>query len=362
MRLFHTGRGSLVGLDIGASSVKVVELQRGRHGYRLRAYAVVPLPQGTVIENAIHDRQGVVSAIGSAMEQAGVKTKRAAIAISGNAVIVKMILMPKMHELDLEDQIAYEAEQYVPFDLDELYLDFHVLGPSRKDPEQLEIVVVACKREVVDDYRVLLEEAGLELACVDCSVFTLKNVAEVIGEVSSEDIYHQGWSERDGPQTVALVNIGASLINMTVLIRDRLTFVRDHFYGGNQLTEAIQKHYGLGFEQAERMKMERFSELDAGLVGGYFDELASELMRSLEFYSAYHSKFPVERILLSGGVALMPGIADALSGRTGMQVDLMHPFPTIAIPPHGGLDAQAIMQAGPRLVVPVGLALRAFDP
>ncbi|RMG91836.1 MAG: type IV pilus assembly protein PilM [Zetaproteobacteria bacterium] len=362
MRLFHTGKEGLVGLDIGASSVKLVELQRGRSGYRLRGSAIVPLPQGTVIENAIHDRQGVVSAIGVAMEQAGARSKRAAIAISGNAVIVKMILMPRMNELDLEEQIAYEAEQYVPFDLDELYLDFHVLGPSRKDPEQLETVVVACKRDVVDDYRSLLEEAGLELACVDCSVFTLNNVAGVVGEVSSEDIYHQDWSNRHAPQTTALANIGASLINMTVLIRDRLTFVRDHFYGGNQLTEAIQKHYGLSFEQAERMKLDRFSELDAGLVAGYFDDLASELMRSLEFYSAYHSKFPVERLLLSGGVALMPGITDALAERTGMQVDVIHPFPTIAIPPHIVPDAQALMQVGPRLVVPIGLALRAFDP
>ncbi len=365
MSLLSGKRKGLIGVDIGSSSIKVAELRHGHSGFHLHAAAVVPLPPGAIVENTVEKTDVVVQALREAVQQAGVSTDRAAIAVAGNAVIVKTILLPAMSELELESQIAYEADQYVPYDIDELYLDFHVLGPAEQDPEQMEVVLVVCKRNIIEDYQLLLNEAGLTLACVDCAVFALQNIAELLHEIPSAAPVH-GFPllqpKKTFPTTIALMHIGAAMIHVNILVEGRMTFVRDHFFGGNELTEAIQRAHQLGFQDAERMKIEDFSAVRQEAIDQYLSRLTSELMYALDFYSANHSDRPVDKIFLSGGGALMPGIAEALEQRLEIAAEILQPFPGITIAHNKAFDPDMMQKLGPRMVLPLGLAMRTFLP
>lgn len=365
MSLLSGNRNGLIGVDIGTSSIKVAELHRGHSGYHLHAAAVVPLPPGAIVENTVEKADVVAQVLREAVRQAGVSTDRAAIAVAGNAVIVKTILLPAMSELELESQIAYEADQYVPYDMDELYLDFHVLGPAEQDPEQMEVVLVVCKRNIIEDYQLLFNEAGLTLVCVDCAVFALQNIAELLHEIPSAkpaNGIHLLQPKKNFSPTIALINIGAAMIHVNILVEGRMTFVRDHFFGGNELTEAIQRIHQLSFQDAERMKIEDFSVVQKDAVDQYLAKLASELMYALDFYSANHSDRPVDKIFLSGGGALVPGIAEALEIRLGIDAEVLQPFPSITIAHNKAFNPDMMQKLGPRMVLPLGLAIRAFLP
>jgi len=352
MALFAGKDKGLLGLDIGAASIKLAELASSGGGHRLQAAAIEPLPPGAIVENSIKDAQLVAQAIRRAIDKAGTTTRRVAVGVAGNAVIVKTITLPEMSELDLEGQIAYEADQYVPYDMDELNLDFHVLGPAEHDPGQMDVLLAVCKKSLIEEVQQLLALADLELVCVDCAVLAIQNMAEVLGAIPTGD---------DAPQAVALVDIGGALLHVNILLHGRTTFVRDHFIGGNDLTRAIQKETGLSFQQAEQRKIEGLDAIPDAIVDHYLGQLAAEVMRALDFYAANHAHQPVGRILLSGGGAMMPGLDEALGLRLGIEVGCLQPFPTIALPNDKGFDPAVIRRHGPQMIEALGLALRGVD-
>ena len=359
MGLFSQTGEALIGIDISATGIKLVELASSRSGYELKALAIVPLPRDAIVENTVIDSMAVSQGLLDALEIARPSTRKAAIAVSGNAVIIKTVTMQTATEFELEAQIEFEADQHVPYDIDDVYLDFEILGEVPDSPDEMEVVLAACKREVVDDYQLVLSEAGIEAKCVDCAVFALENALETT-QISSEGLAEGEVVDDEAAPAVALVNIGANLVNINIMINGQMTFVRDQFYGGQNLTEEIQKEHGVSYQAAEDMKVERFSEISPEALERFYVGLTSELVRSLDFYAANHAEHPVQKLLLSGGSALIPDIANELEQRLGIESEVINPFVNIKASSKK-FDMDYLNRIGPSMMVPVGLALRGFD-
>jgi len=355
--LFSFGSSGLIGLDLSATAVKIVELGKARRGYELKAIGHVALPRDAIVEDSIVDSMAVSQALLDAIEAAQPSTRDVAIALSGNSVIIKTVQMPAMTEFELENQIEYEADQHIPFDMEEVYLDFQILGASEEEG-QMDVVLVACKREVVEDLRLVLAEAGLNLKLVDCAVFAIENAAEITGEHGVPENLSELAPE--DAEVHALVNIGATKTNVNISVNGQTAFVRDQFFGGNNLTEEIQKAHGVGHDEAERMKIERFEEVSPDAIEAFYAGLVAELSRALDYYAANHPDQPVKKMLLMGGGALIPGIADELSGRMGIDTIVLNPLDAIEIP-EKKFDREHLARVGPMYAVGVGLALRSFD-
>ena len=358
MGLFSQSSEGLIGIDISATGIKLVELTSNRSGYELKSMALVPLPRDAIVENTVIDSMAVSQALLDAIEIANPSVRKAAISVSGNAVIIKTVSMPTTTEFELETQIEFEADQHVPYDIDDVYLDFQILGEVEDNHGEMEVVLAACKREVIDDYQLVLSEAGIEAKCVDCSVFALENAYEACAN-NEEDSADELLDDEAAP-AVALVNIGANLINVNILIRGQMAFVRDQFYGGQNLTEEIQKEHNLSYQAAEEMKRERFSEISPEALENFYVGLTSELVRSLDFYAANHAENPVQKLMLSGGSALIPDVATEIEQRLGIETVVFNPFSNIKAS-NRKFDADYLNSIGPSMVVPIGLAMRSFD-
>jgi len=355
--LFSRSNEGLIGIDISATGVKLVELGHSRSGYELKSMAIVPLPRDAIVENTVIDSMAVSQALLDAIEIAHPSTHKAAISVSGNAVIIKTVTMPTTTEFDLETQIEFEADQHVPYDIDDVYLDFQILGEVPGNPDEMEVVLTACKREVVDDYQLVLSESGIETTCVDCAVFALENAMEIAE--SKEEVAVDAFEDEATP-AVALVNIGANLINVNIMINGQMAFVRDQFYGGQNLTEEIQKEHNVSYQAAEEMKLEHFSEISSEAMERFYVGLTSELVRSLDFYAANHAEHPVQKLLLSGGSAMIPDIANELEQRLGIEAEVVNPFLNVKASSRK-FDVDYLNRIGPSMMVPIGLAMRSFD-
>ncbi|ATX82588.1 type IV pilus assembly protein PilM [Mariprofundus ferrinatatus] len=348
-----------MGVDISSTGIKLIELTRSGSGYELSSLATVPLPRDAIVENTIIDSTAVAEALREAVNIAKPSTKSVALAVSGNAVIIKTISIPEVSEFELEAQIQIEADEHIPYDIDDVFLDFYIQGMTPDNPELIDVVLVACKREIIEDYQMVMSEAGLTAKCVDCAVFALENGAEAAGVEPASPSDAQAVAEEDA-DVYALVNIGANMMNINVLINGKTAFVRDQFYGGKQLTEEIQKEHGVSYQAAEQLKIEDFESIHPDALEHFYLGLTSELVRSLDFYSASKAEFPVRRILLSGGCALIPDIATELEQRLGIDTAILNPFDHIKIPSKK-FDKKHLQRIGPMLMVPVGLATRSFD-
>ncbi|MDQ6990962.1 MAG: type IV pilus assembly protein PilM [Mariprofundaceae bacterium] len=358
MGLFSSKKNGLIAIDISATGVKLLELSRVRSGYEVQSMAIVPLPRDAIVENTVIDSMAVSQALLDVVEKAKPKSRRAVISVSGNAVIIKVIQVPMVTEFDLESQIDFEADKHVPYDIEEVYLDFQIMGPSKEDPEMMDVVLVACKREIVDDYQLVLSEAGLETKCVDCAVFALENAAEIMGLLDDDKVVES--FEEDEGQAIALVNIGAHLVNVNIIKNGQMAFVRDQFYGGENLTEEIQKEHSLGYQAAEDLKKTSFTDVNPEAVEHFYVGLASELVRSLDFYAANHGESPVRQIYLMGGGALIPDIATEIEQRLGISTEVVNPFDSIKVNKKK-FDIDELHRMGTMMMAPVGLAVRSFD-
>jgi len=348
----------MLAVDISSASIKLVELGKVRGGYQLKALAIVSLPRDVIVENEIIDSTTVSRMLKEAVDIARPGTESVVFSVSGNALIIKTVTMPMMTELELEAQIEFEADQHIPYDMEDVYLDFQILGPS-EDGMEMEVVLAACKRDVIEAYQQVIQEAGLSVKCVDCAVFSVANAA---GLLADERYNTLAGSDEDEPEIKvhALANIGANLININILHNDHMAFVRDQFFGGNQFTQEIQEAHGVSFQVAEQMKLENFSAIDASAVDAYFNSLGDELIRTLDFYGVKHAEFPVQKIFLSGGGALVPGTAEQVEERLGIETKILNPFSKIQISDKK-FDAEYLQRIGPMMMNPVGLALRSFD-
>jgi len=346
--LFSRSKG-LVGLDIGSSAMKLVELQEKKGEHWLLRLGVEPLSPEAIVDGSIMDSSLVVDALNRLAAATGVKTTSFATSLSGHSVIIKKIQVPAMSQDDLSEQIRWEAEQYIPFDINDVRLDYVVLAEGEPGHDNMDVLLVAVKRDKVNDYVSVISQAGKTPALVDVDAFAIQNAYE-----ANYDVDHS--------KVIALVNIGASVTNINVLVRGQTAFWRDISFGGNQFSEALQRELNLSFDQAERLKrgqpVDRFQPADArSVLDGVSTELATEIQKTFDFFAATSSEGPVDEIVLSGGCALTPNLQQTLRERFGVPIELLDPLRRIHYR-EGDFDRDWLRSIAPMLAVAVGLAIR----
>ena len=353
MGLFKKKNAPLMGIDISASAVKLLELSKSGQSYRVERYTVEPLPQNAVVENAITDVEQVGRAVDRAVKRSGTKTRHAAVAVASSHVITKTITMPSgLRENDLESQIEMEADHYIPYPLEEVNLDFELIGPSETNPNEDEVVIAACRKEVVDDYIAGLEQTGLTPAVVDVDAFAMESAYALI----AEQLPGGGMDK-----TVAILDFGASTTHMNVMHHNRSVYTRDHAFGGRQLTEEIQRRYGLSYEEAGLAKKVGGlpDNYQTDILQPFMEAMCQETMRALQFFYSSSAFNSVDQILLAGGCAQIPGIDELIANRVGVPAAVANPFSSMSLASR--IKPQALGNDAPSLMVACGLAMRSFD-
>ncbi len=354
MALFSKKNRALVGIDISASSVKVLELSKNGEHYRVERYAVEPLPLNAVVEHAITEIEQVADTVERAVKRSGTKCKTAAIAIAGAHVISKIIKMPAgLKERDLQMQIELEADHYIPYPLNEVNMDFEVIGPSKDNPEEVDILLAACRKEIVDDYIAVIEAHGFKPQVVDIETYAMENAYTMIA---------QNMAGGGMEKTVAIFDIGATTMSLNVVHSNRSVYNRDHNFGGRQLTEEIQRRYGLSYEEAGLAKKQGGlpDNYQSDVLRPFMEATCQEVMRALQFFYSSSSFNSVDHVLLAGGCAQIPGIAELIAARIGITTAVANPFANMSLASR--IKPQLLANEAPSLMVSCGLALRSFDP
>ena len=349
------GSKSVIGLDIGSSAVKAVEVVQRGDSFELLHLGIAPLPHDAIVEGAFLNASAIADAIREAIAKSGSKAKHAAAAVSGHSVIVKKISVPAMTAAELEESIRWEAEQYIPFDVNEVNLDFEILQAG--DAERpMEVLLVAAKKDLIDDYVNLITEAGLTPSVIDVAGFAVENAFET---------NYAGTMNPD--EVVAIINIGAQTSTINVLANGVPAFTRDVATGGNQYTAEIQRALSVGFDEAERIKIGERGPESQDVVPQEVEQamravtnnLVGEIARSLDFFSATAADLRIQRVYLAGGSSRVSGLEAAFKERTGLEIELMNPLAKML--PSNRFDAEFLDQVGPSLGVGIGLAMRRVD-
>ena len=342
----------VLGLDISSSSVKLLELSRSGSGYRVESYAVASLPPNSVVEKNIAEVDGVGEAIEQARTRSRTKLKTAAVAVAGSAVITKLVDMPADLNNDaMEDQISLEADQYIPYPLDEVAIDFEVQGLSEKKPDQVEVLIAACRRENVDLRVDALEMADLTAKVVDVEAYAIERAFELISS----------GIDSDEDSAVAILDIGSTMTTLSVLVGGKTVYTREQLFGGRQLTEEIQRRYGLSVEEAGLAKKQGGlpDDYEPEVLEPFRDAVVQQVTRSLQFFFSSSHYNDVDQIVLAGGVASMVGLADIVQEKLGTPTVVANPFADMSVASR--VDAAALSNDAPSLMIACGLAMRSFD-
>jgi type IV pilus assembly protein PilM len=340
--MFFGGK-STIGLDIGSGYLKIVQLKDTKGGYELELFDMLPLPPELIVDGSIIDSLRVVDSLKELARKAKVKSKDVVISMAGHSsVIIKRVALPDMSEEELYESIKFEAEQYIPFDIEDVNLDFQILGP-KEEPGQMDVILVAVKRDIINEYLSVVKESGFNCQIVDVNSFALENIYEVNYEIESG-------------KNIALVNIGASTINMNILKGGMSAFTRDSAVGSNLHTEVLQREFNLTYDVAERLKrgetVENISPQDAfSVMELASEEIIGEVNRSLEYFHE-----DINEVVLSGGCALVKDFPKLLAEKIGVETKIVQPFKNIKIPKK--FDMTYIEEVAPILAVAAGLALR----
>ncbi len=357
--MFLLGRKStiMLGLDISSTAVKLLELSQssGRDGiqYRVESYGVEPLPPESVVEKNIADVEAVGQAIKNVVKRSGTKAKRAAVAVAGSAVITRVISMPaSLSDKELSAQIQLEADQYIPYPLEEVNLDYEVQGPSDKNADMVDVLLAASRSENVEDRVDALEIAGLEAGVVDVEAYAMENASV---QIASQ------WPNQGKDLTVAVADVGATTTTLNVLHDGHIIYTREQNFGGKQLTEEIQRRYGLSNEEAGMAKRQ------GGLPDNYIPEvlepfkeaMAQQVSRSLQFFYSASAFSEVDMIVLAGGSSSIVGIDDLIEEKLGVSTSIANPFANMSVASR--VKAQSLSNDAPAMMIACGLALRSFD-
>lgn len=336
-----------IALDIGSTYIKLVQLKGSGKSYSLVKFGMVPLPAEVIVEGAVMDANRVSEAIKELLAAQKIKTREVVLSVSGSSVIIKRISIADMTDEELAESIKWEAEQYIPFSIDDVNVDFQKLGPGAAEG-QADVLLVAVKKDKINDYVNLVKDAGLEPVVVDVDAFALANMCELNYEVEAG--------------ITALLNIGASVMNINVL-RDGISiFTRDITVGGNRYTEALQRDAGVSYEDAEKIKRGQavdgadMDQLNA-IIATVTEDIVGEIQRSFDFFRSTTGSDKVSRVLLSGGCAKISQFTKVLSERLEIPVDIINPFKNIKVDPKH-FEAGFISDAAPLAAVAVGLAMR----
>ena len=345
MALFGSKASNLIGLDIGSSAIKVVSLQSVRGGYQLESAGIEPLAAGTIIDGAITRREAVADAINNLFHSQKIKTDQIASSVSGPAVIVKKISLPAKSAEEVGESIHWEAEQYIPFDIAEVYLDYHLLGPS-DDGSETNVILVAAKRETIDNQSDVIAMAGKEPAIMDLDSFALHNVYEVNYKPKADSV-------------VALLNIGASIMNVNIATGNEFIFTRDIGMGGNYYTEYVQRDLGVTFEEADQYKQGKAPEELKGTVSTVLQSvseiLALEVQKTFDYFRTASEFEEMETIYICGGASRTEGLREFLQETFQVPVEFLNPFQKVK---KDGRPLPAGKDDGCDFAVAVGLALR----
>ena len=352
LKLFGKKTGPVIGLDIGSTSVRLLQLSSHGSGYRIDHFAIEPLSEGVVVDKAVQDVEAISNAISKAVKASGTRAKSCAIAVSGSAVFTKTISLPaNLAEADIESQVQIEANQYIPYPLDEVSLDFEVLGPSPRNADMLDILLAASKSENVESRQDAIDTAGLKAKVVDVEAFAIANAFELI-------------RKRDGvsrSEAVGFFDIGYDLTTLLVIKGGRVIYTRDHPFGGHQLLEETQRRYDMTAEQASFFERneEAPDDFEEEVLEPFQLNIVHQISRALQFYASSSEYSNIGTIYLSGGVASLKGLAPMVQHELGMTTRVADPVTGMDIAQN--VAVTAVKRNATNLMIAIGLALRGFD-
>jgi type IV pilus assembly protein PilM len=343
----------LIGLDISSTAVKLLELSQSNGRYRVESYAVEPLPANSVVEKNIADVEAVGESIHRAVKRSGTRNKMAAVAVAGSSVITKIISMSAaLKDDEMESQIELEADQYIPYPLDEVRMDFEILGPSEKNPEMVDVLLAASRSENVETRISALEIGGMTPKVVDVEAYALENSFSLLAEQLPGNGYDQ---------TVAVVDVGATMTTLNVLHDRKIIYTREQVFGGKQLTEEIMRRYGLSYEEAGMAKRQGGlpDNYAAEVLEPFKEAMTQQVSRSLQFFFSSSQYNSVDQIILAGGSASIAGIDELIEDKIGTATSIANPFANMSLAPR--VKPQTLSNDAPALMIACGLALRSFD-
>ncbi len=354
LSIFNTKARPLIGVDISSSAVKLVELSgSGKEGYRVERYTIEVLAKDVVADGNIVNLEAAAEAVKKAWKRMSTSTRNVAIALPAAAVITKKIIVAAgQREEDLEMQVESEANQYIPFALEEVNLDFQVVGPAPSSPDEVEVIIAASRKERVEDRVAVAEAAGLKPMVMD---------VESYAALAAFELIEKQLPEGGQNQIIALIDVGANSMNLTVLKNDQQLYAREQAFGGNQLTQDIARQYGMNFEEAEAAK--RSNNLpdtyESELLRPFVDNMALEVSRALQFFFTSTQFNQVHHIVLAGGCATLPGADEAVASRIQINTVVANPFADMVLSDR--VKARNLLADASSLMVACGLAMRRFD-
>jgi len=351
--LFKKKTNRLLGVAINTTSVKLMELSRTGSRYQVEAYAIEPLPAQAVVEKSIADTQVVGEALERALRKSKSSLRGAVAAVAGSAVITKTIEMDAgLSDDELESQIKVEADQYIPFPIEEVALDFEVQGISARNTERVDVLLAACRREYVETLEATLDIAGLKAGVVDVEAYALERACSLLSSQLGQD-----WQN----QVVAVVDLGATITTLSVLHKGRIIYSREQLFGGQQLTDEIQRRYGLSAEEAEFAKKKGGlpDDYKSDVLQSFKESVASQVSRSLQFFFASGQFHSVDCIVLSGGCASIAGLSQLIQQKVGTRTVVANPVAEMTI--SSKVDAAVLASEASSLMTACGLAMRSFD-
>jgi type IV pilus assembly protein PilM len=352
----RTGTPPLIGVDISASAVKMVELSESpkKNGYVVERYVIEPLPKDAVIDGNINNLELVSECLGRALKRMGTRIKNVSLALPAAAVITKKILLPSgLREEDLEYQVEAEANQYIPFAMDEVNLDFQVIGPVPGNEEEVEVLLAASRKANVEDRVAAAQAAGLKSIVVDVEPYAAEAaLAQICSQLPGGAV----------DQCVALVDIGANLMNVNVLRNGQSVYTRDQQIGGEQLTQQIQNAFGLSVDEAEAGKRNGGlpDNYESDVLAPFRENVASEVARAIQFFFTATQFNEVNYVVLAGGCAALAGLDDAVATRTQVNTLVANPFAQMTL--SSRIKPRQLQADAPSLMIACGLAMRRFDP
>lgn len=339
---------NVIGLDIGSSSIKIVELRETKDGFKLQHLGISPLPPEAIVDGALMDSVTIIDTIRDLVTSTS-KTRDVVTSVSGHSVIVKKITLPFMTETELEESIQWEAERHIPFDINDVNIDFQILGYRSENPDLMDVILVAAKKDIINDYVSVIMEAGLNPVVMDIEAFALENMLGINYEIEKDDI-------------VAIANLGATVTNINILKDNLSAFTRDIFKGGNQITEEIQRQLHVDYEEAEKIKVGQKGEgasqsVVENALRSASESLAVEIGNSLDFFQSSTTSQKISKLYLSGGGSKIKDFDIILQQQIGIPVEIANPFKRIEYN-EKSFDPEYLREIGSVMAVGVGLASR----
>lgn len=350
--MFFSNKDQLIGLDIGSRAIKLGQVVQSKSGPAiLKKFGISSLPQGAIVEGRIEQPDVVAETIRTMLKDLKIKEQRVATSIAGYSVIIKKIVVSKQADDELHKAMPFEAEQYIPFDVEEMNIDFHILGDHETNPNQMNVMMVAAKKDSIDQYANILEQAGLVPSIIDVDVFAMERAYE-----------NSYLAESKG---VALIDIGANKLNVNILQDGASAFTRDVAIGGEEITRQISSKFGCSFEEAEEIKLGEKKNAAPQqdiqeIVESFTASWSGEIRRVIDFYYSTYPEATIDRIILSGGATQTPGFIDYLATEASIPVEMFNPFANVQIKDKG-LDQSYLKSVAPQAVICMGLASRTVN-